>query len=80
MRDYGGNCLLGAVWLMVRHRSFCLRASWRGRTVPHFFVRVGESWWHFRLVRDVLPHPLCYLWFRGRFDSISNKSFLKLHK
>jgi hypothetical protein len=77
--DSGGNCLLGAMWLAVQHRTLQIRALWRGRWVPHLFVRTADgSYWHFRLVRDVLPHPLYYLWFRGRFERLTEQAFSKL--
>ena len=65
----GGNCLLGALVLMVSLRTPRLRAVWRGRVVPHFYVveRDGTRW-HFRVVRDVLPWPFFWVWFRGRYD------------
>jgi len=63
-----GNCLLGALVLMVRYRTWRLRALWRGSVIPHFYVvdRDGKKW-HFRVVQDVLPWPLGALLFVGKY-------------
>ena len=65
------NCLVGALWLMCRYRTWKLRILWRGRTVPHFYVidrKLRE--WHFKLVDDVLPWPLCFFLFRGHYTRL----------
>ena len=69
--EQNGNCLLGAILLMWRLRSLRLRVLWYGRIVPHFYVKDkdGKSW-HFKLRDDLLPWPICYLWFRGRFEQM----------
>jgi hypothetical protein len=39
------------------------------RFVPHFYVVAADgTCWHFKTVKDVLPFPLCLLWFEGRFQ------------
>lgn len=75
-----GNCLVGAFLLMVRHRTWQIRALWTpptswkrlgraARFVPHFYVVAADgTCWHFKTVKDVLPFPLCLLWFEGRFQ------------
>lgn len=63
-----GNCLFGALTLMARFRTFRVRADWKNRVVPHLYVldERGRKW-HFRVVRDVMPDPLCYFVFVGKF-------------
>lgn len=74
-----GNCLIGAVWLMCTMSTLRFRVLWRGRTVPHFVVRANDgAWWHFHLVRDVLPLPLGYLWFHGRIGKVRPEAFAEL--
>ena len=64
-----GNCLIGLLVIIARlHRKgqiIVLRNNdcW----VPHLMYLVDETYYHYKLERDVMPHPLCYLVFKGRF-------------
>ena len=67
-----GNCLLGAIALMIAKRTWKIRCLWRGRTVPHFYVVARDGTrWHFGLVRDVLPLPVGYAMFWGAFGPMT---------
>lgn len=66
-----GNCLIGAAILAWRFRQYSPRIKilWRGRRVPHIVVRLQQRkrTVHFKYVRDVLPLPLGYTCFIGKF-------------
>lgn len=68
-----GNCLLGALALLwmerLRRPRFLLRRR-PGTLVPHFMVVSEAGLHHYRVVEDILPWPLCYLLFRGRFQTV----------
>lgn len=68
-----GNCLVCALVLLWRERAsrprFILRRR-PGTIVPHFMVRSDAGLHHYRVVKDVLPWPLCYLLFKGRFQTV----------
>lgn len=64
-----GNCLTGALYLMWRYKTWKLRIITSGLFhMPHFYVidRNGNKW-HYRLEYDVLPYPLTFFVFRGKF-------------
>ncbi len=66
---YYGNCLLGAVLLMIRHRTWKLSSTYLPtQSLPHFYVidQSGTAW-HFRRVDHVLPKRFSWLLFRGRY-------------
>jgi hypothetical protein len=68
-----GNCLFGAIVLLYTERSnnpkFIVRV--RPQTyVPHFMVRSNSGLHHYKLNKDVLPFPLCYLIFAGEFQTL----------
>lgn len=68
-----GNCLVGAIALMWMERGrrprFILRRR-PGTSVPHFMVLSQTGLHHYRLKKDILPWPLCYVLFRGRFQTV----------
>lgn len=68
-----GNCLVGACVLLWNKRKmnpkFILR--YRPNTyVPHFMVKTEDSLHHYRVKKNILPWPLCYIIFQGRFQSL----------
>ena len=66
-----GNCLFGALWLMLWHCTLRLRVCWGGSGVPHFLVLAPDGYlWHFKVHRDILPMPLAYLLFVGRLERV----------
>lgn len=70
-----GNCLVGAIALMWIERSrrprFILRRR-PGTSVPHFMVLSETGLHHYRVRKDILPWPLCYLLFQGRFQTVQS--------
>lgn len=68
-----GNCLFGALILLWTERKnnpqFILRVRPQTNT-PHFMVRTDDCLIHFRLVKDILPWPFCYLIFEGEFQKL----------
>jgi hypothetical protein len=63
-----GNCLIGAIVLALWLRKFKPIILWRGRIVPHIMM-IGKDnkYYHYKLVSDFWPPPLCFLCFRGCF-------------
>lgn len=43
--------------------------------VPHWMVRTDDGYYHFRVTKDLLPWPLCYLIFRGEFEYVAKEDF-----
>jgi len=61
--------LVGSFYLMWKHRTWRLRVLWQGRIIPHLYVVTKDGVrWHFKVVEDLLPPPLCFLWFMGRYE------------
>jgi hypothetical protein len=69
-----GNCLTGAAFLMWRERNndprFILKIR-PGTKVPHFMVKSGNGLHHYRVSKEILPWPLCYIVFQGRFQTVT---------
>lgn len=68
-----GNCLTGAMLLLWRERNNNPRIILRSRPgtkVPHFMVRSSNGLHHYRTSKDILPWPLCYIVFQGRFQTV----------
>lgn len=64
-----GNCLLGALILALRHPGGHLIVTRHPPClVPHLIWcdQQGRRW-HYRLCHDILPWPLCYVVFAGKF-------------
>lgn len=78
-----GNCLFGAlVLLYTEHHNnpkFILRVR-PDSLIPHFMIRTKDSLIHYRVTRDILPFPLCYIIFEGRFQSIGLDEEEHFHK
>lgn len=68
-----GNCLTGAALLMWTERSnnpkFLLKIR-PGTKVPHFMVKSDSGLHHYRVSKEILPWPLCYMVFQGRFQTV----------
>lgn len=67
-----GNCLIGLMIIMFT-------AEEKGRIIvkksdhcwiPHLLFQTKSKIYHYRVIKDVLPWPLCYLLFRGEFHTI----------
>ena len=41
-----------------------------GNDDPHFMVKSESGLHHYRMTREMLPWPLCYLLFQGRFQTV----------
>ena len=69
-----GNCLVCAFYLMWRERKnspqFIMKYR-PGTYVPHFMVRTKDKLHHFNTVRDILFWPLCYVLFKGEFQTVN---------
>ncbi len=64
------NCLIGVIWIALT----CpikgkIKMIWPNhRWCPHFvYDTIDGMRHHFKLKRDILPSPLCYLLFEGTF-------------
>jgi len=74
-----GNCFLAALALMAAHRSLKVRAIWFfDAWTPHFYVKVGDGWRHFRHREDVVPDPCYWLLFRGSCETIAEERMARL--
>jgi hypothetical protein len=69
------NCYLGA--LLIRRRlggrvrSMKVKGWWRPR---HYFCQTPDGQlWHFKRLRHILPWPLGYLLFWGRFENMTDR-------
>lgn len=71
-----GNCLTGAMvllWTKRDERPQLLLKTRPGTRVPHFMVKSDTGIHHYRTERDLLPWPLCYLIFQGRFQTVQTE-------
>jgi hypothetical protein len=65
-----GNCLIGLIVILftIQERGRIIIQKSKHGFVPHLLFRTNKGRiYHYRLVKDVLPHPLCYLVFQGEF-------------
>lgn len=71
-----GNCWIKA-YLLARKtggtvRYFRTRSARCGN--KHYYCQTPDKLgWHFRIVKDFLPWPLCGLLFIGRYECLSNR-------
>lgn len=78
-----GNCFTGALFLLWRERKNNPKFVMKYRTntiVPHFMVQTGEQLHHYKVNKDILPWPFCYVVFKGEFDTVNfseGESFAK---
>lgn len=83
-----GNCLIGALFLFWKKRKKNPKIKVKvrpGTIIPHFMIRDKKALYHYKLDKDVLPWPLCYLVFKGSFQRLKpEKEYLfemnKQHK
>jgi len=71
-----GNCLTGALLLLwtKRKQNPKLILRTRPRTmVPHFMVKSTSGIHHYKTEKDILPWPLCYLLFKGSFQTVQTE-------
>lgn len=61
------NCLFGAILLWMCKGGKIIMSRRPGTRVPHWMVVKEDGLYHFRLRKDILPFPLCYLLFKGEF-------------
>jgi hypothetical protein len=68
-----GNCLIGALFLLWKKRrtkpKFILKYRMNTK-VPHFMIRTKHRLHHYKVDRNVLPWPFCYIVFQGTFESL----------
>lgn len=74
MKRWPGNCLIGALWLLWRHRRESPRLRMLPDWPPHFVVDTTGGSWHFRWSRDIVRGPLFFLLFFGRFARLRKHS------
>ena len=64
-----GNCLICAFFLWLFKGGSIIMAYRPGTSVPHWMVKCRDgSLRHFKVVKDILPWPLCYVLFLGTFE------------
>lgn len=65
-----GNCLIGLALMAWRDRGRGRPLLFWDDIVPHFlWERSDHSVHHYRIHRDLLPWPFCYLLYRGIFST-----------
>lgn len=66
-----GNCLFCAFVLWIRYGGKIIMSYRPNTYVPHWMVvdRNGLLR-HFKVVRNVMPWPLCYVIFMGKFEAL----------
>lgn len=68
-----GNCVIGAFALLWRERwnkpRFLLKSR-PGTIIPHLMLKSETGLHHYRVEKDLLPWPFCYLVFKGRFQTV----------
>lgn len=70
-----GNCLFCAFFIWLRYGGRIITSFRPGTRVPHWMVvdRQGNLR-HFQVVQNILPWPLCYVVFVGRFEIVRKNS------
>lgn len=70
-----GNCLFGSFVLLWTERKNNPRLIVRYRPqtrVPHFMVITRDNLYHYKIIKNVLPWPLCYIIFMGEFQKLEH--------
>lgn len=73
-----GNCLIGAIFLMWRERNKNPQLIIQPipySLIPHIMVKTISGIHHYKVEKDFLPWPFCYLWFKGYIEDIAVLSF-----
>ncbi len=69
-----GNCLVGALILMLRFRTWRIykikttKPDGTPSGWPHFIVKTKDGYWHYKKIQWLLPHPFTFLLFKGKFE------------
>ena len=74
-----GNCLLGSfIILLNKKKKSKIILRFRPESyVPHFMVKSENQLYHYKLEKNILPWPFCYLIFKGNFQVLDEqKEFL----
>ena len=69
-----GNCLIGACVLLFKRKTKKPKIILRFRPescVPHFMVKTINRLYHYKLEKNILPWPFCYLIFQGSFQPLN---------
>jgi hypothetical protein len=61
------------LWMKRDERPRLLLKNRPGTKVPHFMVKSDTGVHHYRTERDLLPWPLCYAVFEGRFQTVQTE-------
>lgn len=67
-----GNCMLGLLILIIKHRfkGKIVLLKQRNSILPHLCWLARDGVLHdYHIVKDVLPKQLSFLWFKGKFRS-----------
>jgi hypothetical protein len=63
-----GNCLIGLLIIMFTTKERGKIITMRNdRFCPHYLYKTKNYIHHYKLKKDILPFPLCYLLFEGEF-------------
>lgn len=75
-----GNCLAFAFMMKYRKGAKIMRVRKVGHC-PHYFCKLGKgNIVHFKLVRDILPFPLCYFLFVGKPTKLGKGGIAMLYR
>lgn len=69
-----GNCLCGALWLRARHGGKLRGLRVKSQMCRHWIcvLENGEAW-HFKRKINLLPWPMCDLFFWGEFTPLGDR-------
>lgn len=64
-----GNCFVNGFIFHLRNPGGKLRIKTRENSiVPHLIIDYGDHLCHFRVIKNILPWPLSYFFFKGRYE------------
>lgn len=66
-----GNCLFGAIYAMIKLKTWKIRIMKGTGFIPHFYVIKDGEKWHYEVGYEVLPFPFNIFWYRGILKQIT---------
>jgi hypothetical protein len=78
-----GNCLFGAIfllWVLRKQNPICILRVRPGTLIPHFMVRTDSELHHYKLDKNVLCWPFCYIVFKGSFQKLKSEQEILFQK
>jgi len=73
------NCFFGAILLRLCIPGKIVLGHRPNSRVPHWMVRSGDGYYHFRVTKDLFWWPLNYLLFRGQFEFVTEEDMKRYY-